>query len=121
MFHHALFLYHRLTAIIKTSHNQLLMLRKAQPQSLVAKSETVNTALCTGEFMTLRLLRPFSQAEDIGSVVNGNGITRSTLRLVATNSSIVQCVEHNPSAARKIEKNSYSKYAFLQVLKRKGN
>ena len=70
----------------------------------------MNTALCSGEFTTL--IETFEDflpvAEDIGNVVNGNGIMTSTLQLVATNSSVVQCVEHNRSAARKIEKNSYS-------------
>ena len=63
----------------------------------------------------------YPAAEDVENVANGNGITTSTLRLVATNSSVVQCVEHNRSAVRKIEKDSYSKYALLQVLKREGN
>ncbi|CAI8043155.1 hypothetical protein GBAR_LOCUS23944, partial [Geodia barretti] len=61
------------------------------------------------------------RAEDFQNDDHGNGRTTSTLSITADSSSVVQCVEHNPSATRRIEKNSYSQYALLRVLKSEGS
>ena len=44
----------------------------------------------------------------------------SKLHMTAANTSVVQCWEHNHSAARLSEKNNYSKFALLRVLKSEG-
>ena len=60
------------------------------------------------------------RVEDVSSVVGGNGRLTSTLRMTAGYSSVVQCVEHNQTAVRRIEINSFSKYALLRVLESDG-
>ena len=57
--------------------------------------------------------------EDIQSDDHGSRTT-STLSITTASCSVVQCVEHNPSATRRIEKNSYSQYALLRLLKSEG-
>ena len=49
----------------------------------------------------------------------GRSIT-SKLHMTAANTSVVQCWEHNHSAVRPSEKNNYSKFALLRVLKSEG-
>ena len=56
-------------------------------------------------------------AEDVVTVPDPDRDDRltSTLSIVATNSSVVQCQEFNDGAIKRIDRNRYSKYAILYV------